>query len=120
MPRAKRGFKRRRRINKLKERTKGFVMGGHSQVRRGAEQADRAGVYAFRDRRVKKRTFRQLWIARLSVAANEQGISYSRLIAALTKANIKLDRKVLSEISMSDPTGFATIVDQVRSLAPAN
>src|SRR5215210_4250026 len=99
MPRAKRGFKRRRRHNKILKRAEGFVLGRKNKLRRTAEAVDRAGIYAFRDRRVKKREFRQLWIARLSAAANDNDISYSRLISALTKAKIKLDRKILSDIA---------------------
>ncbi len=119
MPRAKRGFKRRRRHNKILDRAQGFVFGRKNKIRRAAEAVDRAGIYAYRDRRVKKRSFRQLWIARLSAAANDSGISYSRLIPALDKAEIKLNRKMLSEIAIHNPLDFAAIVDQVRSLAPA-
>jgi large subunit ribosomal protein L20 len=119
MPRAKRGFKRRRRTNKIRKLAEGFVLGRKSQVRRTYEAVDRAGVHAFRDRRVKKREFRQLWIARLSAAASTNNISYSRLIAALIKAEVKLDRKVLSDIAIVDPRAFAAIVDQVRALQPA-
>ena len=86
MPRAKRGFKRRRRHNKVLEKASGFVLGRKNKFRRTAEAVDRSFIYAFRDRRVKKREFRQLWIARLSAAANNNNISYSRLIAALKKA----------------------------------
>lgn len=118
MPRAKRGFKRRRRHNKLLKRAEGFVLGRKNKIRRTAEALDRAGVYAFRDRRAKKRDFRTLWIARLSAAANNNDISYSRLISALTRAHIKLDRKVLSDIAIADPVSFTAIVDHVRSLAP--
>ena len=119
MPRAKRGFKRRRRHNKILDRAEGFVFGRKNKIRRASEAVDRAGIYAYRDRRVKKRSFRQLWIARLSAAANASGISYSRLIPALDKAQIKLNRKMLSEIAIHNPSDFAAIVDQVRSLAPA-
>jgi large subunit ribosomal protein L20 len=119
MPRAKRGFKRRRRHNKVLDRAEGFVLGRKNKFKRTAEAVDRAFIYAFRDRRAKKRTFRQLWIARLSAASNDQQISYSRLIAALKKAEIKLDRKILSDIAIADTKAFAAIVDQVRSLAPA-
>jgi large subunit ribosomal protein L20 len=119
MPRAKRGFKRRRRHNKVLDRAEGFVLGRKNKFKRTAEAVDRAFIYAFRDRRAKKRDFRQLWIARLSAASNDNNISYSRLIAALKKAQINLDRKVLSDIAIADPKGFAAIVDQVRSLAPA-
>jgi large subunit ribosomal protein L20 len=118
MPRAKRGFKRRRRHNKLRNKAEGFVLGLGSQIRRTSEAIDRAGVYAFRDRRVKKRDFRGLWITRLSAAAQSSDISYSRLISALTKAKVALNRKMLSDIAITDPTAFATIVDKVRSMAP--
>ncbi len=120
MPRAKRGFKRRRRHNKVLDRAEGFVLGRKNKFRRTSEAVDRAFMYAYRDRRAKKREFRQLWIARLSAAANANDISYSRLIAALTKAQIQLDRKILSDIAIADPKAFTSIVDQVRSLAPAH
>src|SRR6185503_13809416 len=120
MPRAKRGFKRRRRHNKVLKRAEGFVLGRKNKFKRTAEAVDRAHMYAFRDRRAKKRDFRQLWIARLSAAAGTNNISYSRLIAALTKAEVKLDRKVLSEIAIADPRAFTAIVDSVRSLSPAH
>jgi large subunit ribosomal protein L20 len=119
MPRAKRGFKRRRRHNKILKKAEGFVLGRKNKIRRTAEAVDRAGVYAYRDRRRKKRDFRQLWIARLSAAAALNDISYSRLINALKKAQIALDRKVLSDIAIVDPATFTAIVDQVRALAPA-
>ena len=118
MARAKRGFKKRRRVKKLKERASGFVLGLGTQTRRMAEAVDRAGVYAYRDRRVKKRDFRQLWIARLSAASNANDISYSRLISALKSANVTLNRKVLSDIAIRDPEGFTAIVNQVRAQAP--
>lgn len=118
MPRAKRGFKRRRRHNKILEKASGFVFGRKNKIRRAAEAVDRAGVYAYRDRRVKKREFRQLWIARLSAAASLNDISYSRLMNALIKSEVKLDRKVLSDIAIVDPRAFTAIVDSVRKLAP--
>lgn len=118
MPRAKRGFKKRRRHNKVLERASGFVLGLGNKFKRTAEAVDRAHVYAFRDRRAKKRDFRQLWIARLSAAASSNDISYSRLISALKAAKIGLDRKVLSDIAIVDPKAFKAIVDQVRTLAP--
>src|SRR3954468_4713760 len=120
MPRAKRGFKKRRRHKKVFERASGFVLGLGNKFKRTAEAVDRAGVYAFAHRRAKKRDFRQLWIARLSAAASNNNISYSRLISALKKAEVKLDRKVLSDIAITDAAGFKALVDQVRSLAPAN
>jgi large subunit ribosomal protein L20 len=119
MPRAKRGFKRRRRHNKVLDRASGFVLGRKNKFKRTAEAVDRAFIYAYRDRRAKKRDFRQLWIARISAAANNNNISYNRLICALTKAEVKLDRKILSDIAIADPKTFTAIVDQVRTLAPA-
>ena len=119
MPRAKRGFKRRRRHNKVLKRAEGFVLGRKNKFKRTAEAVDRSFIYAFRDRRAKKRDFRQLWIARLSAAANDNQISYSRMVSALKKAQIKLDRKILSDIAIADPKAFTAIVDQIRSLAPA-
>jgi large subunit ribosomal protein L20 len=85
MPRAKRGFKRRRRHNKVLERASGFVLGRKNKFKRTAEAVDRAFGYAYRDRRVKKREFRTLWIARLSAATAGNDISYSRFIFALKK-----------------------------------
>ena len=120
MPRAKRGFKRRRRHNKILAKAEGFAFGRKNKIRRAAEAVDRAGIYAYRDRRVKKREFRGLWIARLSAATSANDISYSRFIAALKKAQIGLDRKVLSDIAIVDPKAFSAIVDQVRALAPAH
>jgi large subunit ribosomal protein L20 len=120
MPRAKRGFKRRRRHNKVLELASGFVLGRKNKFKRTAEAVDRAMGYAYRDRRVKKREFRTLWIARLSAATAGNDISYSRFIGALKKAEIKLDRKILSDIAISDPKAFSAIVNQVRTLAPAH
>ena len=120
MPRAKRGFKRRRRHNKVLKEAEGFVLGRKNKYKRTAEAVDRAGIYAYRDRRAKKRDFRQLWIARLSAAVSNNDMSYSRFVASLKKAQVKLDRKVLSDIAIADPQTFSAIVDQVRSLAPAH
>jgi large subunit ribosomal protein L20 len=120
MPRAKRGFKRRRRHNKILEKASGFAFGRKNKIRRASEAVDRAGIYAYRDRRVKKREFRTLWIARLSAATSANDISYSRFIGALKKAAIGLDRKVLADIAIADPKAFTAIVDQVRSLAPSH
>src|SRR5882672_3442582 len=103
MPRAKRGFKRRRRHNKVLERASGFVLGRKNKFKRTAEAVDRAFIYAYRDRRAKKRDFRQLWIARISAAAQSNDISYNRLIAALGVAKIGLNRKMLSDIAIADP-----------------
>lgn len=118
MPRAKRGFKRRQRRKKILKKAEGFVLGRKVQARRTAEAVDRAGVYAYRDRRAKKREFRQLWIARLSAALGANDMSYSRFIGAMKVAKVGLDRKVLSDIAIMDPQGFSAIVNEVRSFAP--
>ena len=119
MPRAKRGFKRRRRANKILERASGFVLGRKNLIRRAAEAVDRSFIYAYRDRRVKKRSFRQLWIARISAASQGLDISYSRLQGALTKSKVAIDRKILADLAVREPGVFAEIVQQVRSSAPA-
>ena len=109
MSRVKRGFKARRRRNKVLKAAKGF-RGGHSKQYRTAENAVlRAGMYEYRDRRVRKRDFRKLWIVRINAAAHSHGISYSRLMGALNKAGVVLDRKVLADMAINDPTGFARL-----------
>ncbi len=113
MPRVKRGFKARRRRKKLLQAAKGY-RGGHSDQYRTAESAvNRAGMYAYRDRRVKKREFRRLWIVRINAAAREHGLSYSRFIGGLQQAGIMLDRKVIAEMAVHDPVGFSQLVSRV-------
>ena len=115
MPRAKRGFKARRRRNKVLKLAKGY-RGARSKLFRSATEAvDRALNYAFRDRRVKKRDFRALWIARINAAARENGLSYSRLVHGLKLAEVGLDRKVLAQVAVSDPRGFTSIVEKAKS-----
>jgi large subunit ribosomal protein L20 len=110
MPRVTRGFKARRRRNKVLSLAKGFRGGKHRLFKTAAEAVDRALCYAYRDRRVKKREFRQLWIARINAAAKLNGISYSRLINGLSKNSIELDRKVLSNLAIVDPNAFSAVV----------
>jgi large subunit ribosomal protein L20 len=110
MPRVTRGFKARRRRNKVLSLAKGFRGGKHRLFKTAAEAVDRALCYAYRDRRVKKREFRQLWIARINAAAKQNGISYSRLINGLSKNSIELDRKVLSNLAIVDPNAFSAVV----------
>ena len=113
MPRVKRGFKARRRRNKVLKLAKGY-RGARSRLFKTATEAvDRALKYAYRDRRVRKREFRGLWIVRISAAAKNNGISYSRFMGALKKADIGLDRKVLSEMAVRDPERFASLVKMV-------
>jgi len=110
MPRVTRGFKARRRRNKILKLAKGFRGGRHRLFRTASEAVDRALSFAYRDRRNKKRDFRRLWIARISAAAKLHGTNYSRLISGLKKANVELDRKVLSNMAILDPSGFAQVV----------
>ncbi len=109
MPRVKRGFKARQRRNKVLKLAKGY-RGARSKLFRSATEAvDRALNYAFRDRRVKKRDFRSLWIIRINAAARNNGLSYSKFIFGLKKAQVEIDRKVLADLAISDPKGFAEI-----------
>ncbi|MHB1400338.1 MAG: 50S ribosomal protein L20 [Trichloromonadaceae bacterium] len=115
MPRAKRGFKARRRRNKVLKLAKGF-RGARSKLFRSATEAvDRALNYAFRDRKVKKRDFRALWIARINAAARDNGLTYSRLIYGLKQAEIGLDRKILAQLAVADPKGFSVIVEKAKA-----
>lgn len=114
MPRAKRGFKARRRRNKVLKLAKGF-RGARSKLFRSATEAvDRALSYAYRDRRQRKRDFRALWIARINAAARENGISYSRLIHGLKKAEVALDRKIMADLAVNDPAGFSVIAETAK------
>ena len=107
--RVKRGFKARRRRKKVLKLAKGF-RGGHSKLfRTAADTVDKALMYAYRDRRARKRDFRRLWIARINAAARMNALNYSKFMHGLKKADIALDRKVLAELAVSDPAGFAQI-----------
>ena len=109
--RVKRGFKARRRRKKVLKLAKGF-RGGHSKLfRTAADTVDRSLRYAYRDRRQRKRDFRRLWIARINAAARMNKLSYSKFIQGLKRAKIDLDRKVLAELAISDPAGFAKIAE---------
>jgi large subunit ribosomal protein L20 len=115
MPRVKRGFKARQRRNKVLKLAKGY-RGARSKLFRSATEAvDRALNYAFRDRRVKKRDFRALWITRINAAARINGLSYSKLIHGLKLAKVEIDRKVMADLAVSDPKGFAAIADAAKA-----
>lgn len=115
MPRVKRGFKARQRRNKVLKLAKGY-RGARSKLFRSATEAvDRALNYAFRDRRVKKRDFRALWIARINAAARINGLSYSKLIHGLKLSKVEIDRKVLADIAVSDPRAFVEIVGMAKA-----
>jgi len=109
--RVRRGYKARRRRKKILKLAKGF-RGGRSKLYRTAVDAvDKALMYAYRDRKVRKRDFRRLWIARINAAARINNLSYSKFVHGLKLANVELDRKVLAELAISDPSGFAQIAN---------
>ena len=115
MPRAKRGVKARHRRNKVLKLAKGY-RGARSKLFRSATEAvDRALNYAFRDRRVKKRDFRALWIQRINAAARINGLSYSKLIHGLKLAKVEVDRKIMADLAMSDPSSFAEIAAMAKA-----
>ena len=115
MARVKRGVQANRRHKKVLARAKGYY-GARSRVYRVAVQAVlKAGQYAYRDRRNKKRSFRRLWIARINAGARLNGLSYSRLINGLKKANVEIDRRILADIAMHDAAAFSAICEKAKS-----
>jgi large subunit ribosomal protein L20 len=112
--RVKTGVVRRRRHKKLLKQAKGFFSGRRKHFRKAKEQLERSLVYAYRDRRQKKRDFRRLWITRINAACRLNDISYSRFMCGLKKSNIELDRKILADLAMSDSAAFKKIVDRVK------
>jgi large subunit ribosomal protein L20 len=107
--RIKRGYKARQRRKKVLKLAKGFRGGRGKLYRTAADAVDKALMYAYRDRRQRKRDFRRLWIARINAAARMNEITYSRFMHGLKKADVTLDRKVLAELAISDPAGFSQI-----------
>jgi large subunit ribosomal protein L20 len=107
--RIKRGYKARHRRKKVLKMAKGFRGGRSKLFRTAADAVDKSLMYAYRDRRVRKRDFRRLWITRINAAARMNDLSYSKLMHGLKLAGVELDRKVLAELAISDPTGFAKI-----------
>ena len=114
MPRVKGGPKHARKRKRILKKAKGFRAGPGTLYRSAIEFVMRAGRYSYRDRRQKKRHFRSLWVTRLNAALRERGVNYSRFIPALTLAGIELNRKMLSELAISDPAAFDAIVELVR------
>lgn len=109
--RVKRGFKARRRRNKVLKLAKGFRGGRSKLFRTAADSVDKALMYAYRDRKARKRDFRRLWIARINAAARMHNMSYSRFMHGLKLANVDLDRKVLADLAIFDPAGFQKIAE---------
>ena len=117
MPRAKRGFKARRRRNRIREWAKGY-RGGRSKLWKEALIAvHHAWRHAFVDRRRRKRDFRRLWIIRINAAARGAGLSYSRLVAGLKQASVDLDRKILADLAVSDPVAFGKVIEVAKQAA---
>ena len=115
MARVKRGVTTHARHKKVLEQSKGFVGRSSTNYRIALERLEKSLQYAYRDRRVKKREFRGLWIQRINAAVREHGITYSRFIDGLHKAGIEMDRKVLSALAFDDPAAFAAVVQKVQA-----
>jgi large subunit ribosomal protein L20 len=114
MPRVKRSVNARKKRRKVLEQAKGYRGTKHSSYRRAKEQVQRSLKYAYRDRRVRKREFRKLWIVRINAGARENGLSYNTFMHGLKLAEIELDRKVLADMAVADPASFAALVEQAK------
>jgi large subunit ribosomal protein L20 len=115
MPRVKRSVHARKKRRKVLSQAKGYWGLKNSSYRYAKEQVEHSLKYAYRDRRAKKRTFRRLWIMRINAGARANGMSYNQFIAGCKAANVELDRKVLAELAVSDPEGFAAIAEHAKS-----
>jgi len=115
MPRAKGGFKTRRRRKKVLERAKGYYGAKSRLYRIATETVDKALQYAYRDRKAKKREFRSLWIIRINAAVRTFGLTYSQFISRLKKANIVLNRKALADMAYNDPSAFNQLVEKLKN-----
>ncbi|NLZ71731.1 MAG: 50S ribosomal protein L20 [Clostridiaceae bacterium] len=115
MPRVKRGYKLRNRHNRVLKASKGYFGRKSKTYRVANQQVMKSGVYAYRDRRQKKRDFRKLWIARINAEARANDISYSRFMHGLKLANIGLDRKILAELAVNDKEAFAQLCDTAKA-----
>ncbi|MCD6585272.1 MAG: 50S ribosomal protein L20 [Desulfobacteraceae bacterium] len=116
MMRIKRGFKARRRRKKVLKLAKGFVAGRSKLYRTAADAVDKALMYAYRDRKARKRDFRKLWIARINAGARMNDISYSKFIHGLKQAEIDIDRKILAELAVSDPGAFSQLATKATAI----
>lgn len=114
MSRVKRGMRTRARHHKILKQAKGYFGHKSKLFKVANQQVMKSGAYAYRDRKAKKRDFRKLWIQRINAACRMNGLSYSRFMNGLKKADIALDRKVLSDIAITDPNGFAALCEQAK------
>src|SRR3954452_22349974 len=119
MPRVKRSVHAREKRRKVLEQAKGYWGLKHSSYRYAKEQVEHSLVYAYRDRKAKKRTFRRLWIMRINAAAREHDLSYNQFVAGCKAANMQLDRKVLADLAVSDPAAFGAIAQRAKSALSA-
>ena len=119
MPRVKRSVHARKKRKKVLDQAKGYWGLKKSSYRYAKEQVEHSLAYAYRDRKAKKRSFRRLWIMRINAGARANGLSYNQFVAGLKKANIELDRKVLADMAVSDPEGFAAVASQAKSALEA-
>jgi large subunit ribosomal protein L20 len=115
MARVKRGVTSHAKHKKVLEQAKGFWGRRKNTIRAAKAAVDKAGQYAYRDRKVRKRSFRALWIQRINAAARAEGMTYSRFMYGLEKAGVEIDRKVLADVASADPAGFKAIADKVRA-----
>jgi large subunit ribosomal protein L20 len=115
MPRVKRSVHARKKRRKVLEQAKGYWGQKHISYRKAKEQLLKSDVYAYRDRRTRKRVFRRLWIIRINAAARQQGLSYNQFVAGCRRANIELDRKVLADLAVQDPAAFAKIAAKAKA-----
>jgi large subunit ribosomal protein L20 len=115
MPRTKTNVPRTKRRKKILKQAKGYRGGRHRLYVPAKETLERALQYAYRDRRTKKRQFRRLWISRINAAARQHGLSYSRFMHGLKAADVEIDRKLLAELAVNDPTGFAKLAETAKA-----
>ena len=117
MPRAKGGYKTKHRHNKYLKAAKGYRGGRSSLYRSAREAVERGLTFAYRDRKQRKRDFRRLWIVRINAAARDNGLSYSRFIEGLKKAEVDVDRKILADMAVHDPAGFSRLAEVAKGPA---
>ena len=115
MPRVKRSVAARKKRRKVLGQARGYWGLKHSSYRRAKEQVEHSLVYAYRDRKARKRTLRSLWIVRINAAARQHGLSYNQFVAGCRKAESELDRKVLADLAVNDPAAFAAVAEQAKA-----
>ncbi len=117
MPRVKRGTKRRAKRKKILDRASGYFLTKSKLYRAAKESVERGLKFAYAGRRQKKRQFRSLWIVRIAAACGQNGMSYSKFISGLRKSGVELDRKILADLAVNDPAGFAKLCEQAKAAA---